>query len=80
MDPNTLLNKDNQTTAYYTLYSKIELDNITTIALELVNKVYSYAVITINIIINAFPTNIDLFIYNITLYYTFIKFKALIIN
>ena len=80
MDPDTLLNKDNQATAYYILYSEIKPDNITAIALELANRVYSHAVITINTIIDAFPTNIDLFIYNITLYYTSIKFMGIIIN
>ena len=80
MDPNTLLDKDNQATVYYTLYSKIELDNITTTALELTNKVYNYIVTTINTIINAFPTNIDLFVYNITLHYTSTKFMGIIIN
>ena len=62
------------------MYGKIKLNNITTIALELANRVYSYAVITINTIIDAFPTNINLFVYNITLYYTFIKFIGIIIN
>ena len=71
MDPSTLLNKDDQITVYYTLYNKIKLDNITAIALELANRAYSYAVTTINI---------DLFAYNITLYYTFIKFIGIIIN
>jgi hypothetical protein len=66
--------------ACYTLYSKIELDNATIIALKLVNRVYSYAVTTINIITDAFPTDIDLFVYNITLYYTSIKFIGIIIN
>ena len=80
IDPSTLLNKDNQTTAYYTLYGKIKLNNITTIALELANRVYTYAVITINTITDIFPINIDLFIYNTTLYYTFIKFIGIIIN
>ena len=46
-------------------YSKIELADVTVIALKLANKVYSHAVTIINIIINAFPTNIDLFVYNI---------------
>ena len=32
IDPSTLLDKDNQATVYYTLYSKIELDNTTTTA------------------------------------------------
>ena len=73
MDFGTLLNKDNQTIAYYTLYGEIKLDNITTIALELANRVCSYIVITIYTIIDAFPTNIDLFVHNIILYYTFIK-------
>ena len=80
IDPGTLLNKDNQITIYYILYSEIELDNVTTIALELVNRVYSYIVITINTTINTFPTNTDLFTYNITLYYTSIKFIGIIIN
>ena len=80
MDPSTLLNKDNQTTVYYTLYSKIELNNVTATALKLANRVYSYVVITINTITDAFPINIDLFAYNITLYYTSIKFMGIIIN
>ena len=80
MDPSTLLNKDNQTTVYYTLYGEIELNNITAIALELANRAYSHAVITINTITDAFPINIDLFAYNITLYYTSIKFIGIIIN
>jgi hypothetical protein len=80
MDPNTLLNKDNQAIVYYTLYSKIKLDKATAIALELANRVYSHVVITINTIIDTFPTNIDPFIYNITLYYTSIKFIGIIIN
>jgi len=62
------------------LYSKIKLDNITAIALELANRVYSYIVITINTIIDIFLTNIDPFIYNITLYYTSIKFIGIIID
>ena len=80
MDPNTLLNKDNQAIVYYTLYSKIELDNITAIALELANRAYSYAVTTINTIIDAFLTNTDPFTYNITLRYTSTKFMGVIIN
>jgi hypothetical protein len=80
MDPNTLLNKDNQAIVYYTSYGKIELDNATAIALELANRAYSHVVITINTIIDAFPTNIDPFAYNITLYYTSIKFIDVIIN
>ena len=44
---------------------------MTTIALELANRVYSYAVTTIN-------TNP--FAYNTTLYYTSIKFIGIIIN
>ena len=80
IDPSTLLNKDDQTIAYYTSYSEIELDNITTIALKLANRVCSYIVITINTTINIFPTNTDLFAYNMTLYYTFIKFMGIIIN
>ena len=80
IDPSTLLDEDNQTIAYYILYSEIELNNMTAIALELANRVYSYAVITINTIIDVFSTNIDLFIYNITLYYTSIKFIGIIID
>ena len=80
IDPNTLLDEDDQATAYYTLYGEIEPDNATAIALELANRVYSYAVITINTTINTFPINTDLFTYNITLYYTSIKFIGIIIN
>ena len=80
MDPNTLLNKDDQATAYYTLYGEIKLDNITTIALELANRVYSHTVTTINTIIDAFPININLFVYNTTLHYTSTKFIGIIIN
>jgi len=80
MDPNTLLNKDNQTTVYYTLYGEIELDNITAIALKLANRAYSYVVITINTIIDVFTTNIDLFAYNTTLRYTSIKFIGVMID
>jgi hypothetical protein len=80
MDPNTLLNEDNQTTVYYTSYGEIELDNATAIALELANRAYSHAVITINTIIDAFHTKTDPFTYNITLYYTSIKFIGVIID
>ena len=80
MDPSTLLNKDDQAIVYYTLYGKIKLDNITAIALELANRAYSHAVITINTIIDTFLTDIDLFTYNITLRYTSIKFIGVIIN
>src|SRR6266567_2521254 len=80
IDPSTLLDEDDQATVYYTLYSEIELDNVTTTALKLANRVCNYAVITINTIIDAFSTNIDLFMYNITLYYTSIKFISIIIN
>ena len=80
IDPSTLLDEDNQAIVYYTLYSKIKLDNITAIALELANRVYSHAVITIDTIIDAFYTETDPFIYNITLYYTSIKFIGIIIN
>ena len=80
MDPNTLLNEDDQAIAYYTLYSEIEPNNIIITASELANRVYSYIVITINIITDIFPTNIDLFVYNITLYYTSTKFIGIIIN
>ena len=80
MDPDTLLDKDDQAIAYYTLYSEIELDNATVTALELANRAYSHIVITIDTITDVFPTNTDLFIYNMTLYYTFIKFIGIIIN
>ena len=80
IDSNTLLNKDDQATVYYTLYGKIKLDNITAIALELANRAYSHVVITINTIIDAFTTNTDLFAYNTTLYYTLIKFIGIIID
>ena len=80
MDPNTLLDKDDQAIVYYTLYSEIELDNTTAIALELANRAYSHVVITINTTIDAFPTNIDPFAYNTTLYYTSIKFIGIIID
>jgi len=80
MDPNTLLNKDDLAIVYYTLYGKIKLDNITAIALELANRAYSHVVTTINTIIDAFTTNTDPFAYNITLYYTSIKFIGVIIN
>jgi len=78
MDPNTLLNKDNQAIVYYTLYSKIELDNATAIALELANRAYSHVVITINTITDAFLTNTDPFAYNTTLCYTSTKFIGVI--
>ena len=80
MDPNTLLDEDDQAIVYYTLYGEIELDNATAIALELANRVYSHVVTTINTTIDAFPTNIDPFAYNITLYYTSIKFIGIIID
>ena len=80
MDPNTLLDKDDQATVYYILYSEIEPDNITATALELANRVYSHVVITINIITDIFFTNTDPFIYNMILYYTSIKFMGIIIN
>ena len=74
------MDEDDQATVYYTLYGEIELDNATTIALELANRACNYVVITINITIDIFPTNIDLFIYNITLYYTSIKFIGVMID
>ena len=80
IDPNTLLDKDDQAIVYYTLYSEIELDNTTAIALELANRVYSHVVITIDTTIDVFPTNIDPFAYNTTLYYTSIKFIGIIID
>ena len=42
--------------------------------------VYRHTVITTNTMTDAFPTNTDLFAYNITLYYTSIKFIGIIIN
>jgi len=80
IDPNTLLNKDNQTTVYYTLYSEIELDNATATALELANRAYSHIVITINTITDAFTTDIDPFMYNITSRYTSTKFIGVMID
>jgi len=80
MDPNTLLNEDNQAIVYYTLYGEIELDNVTAIALELANRAYSHAVIIINTIIDAFLTNTDLFAYNTTLRYTSTKFMGIMID
>jgi hypothetical protein len=53
---------------------------MTAIALELANRVYSYAVTTINTIIDAFPTDTDLFVYNTTLYYTSTKFMGIMID
>ena len=49
-------------------------------ALKLANRVYSHVVITINTTIDIFLTDIDPFIYNTTLYYTFTKFMGVIIN
>ena len=80
IDFSILLNKDNQAIIYYTLCGKIKLNNITIIVLKLTNRAYNHIVITINTIINTFPINIDLFIYNITLHYTSIKFIGIIIN
>jgi len=80
IDPGTLLDKDNQTIVYYTLYGKIKPNNVTATASELANRAYSHAVITINTITDAFPTNIDLFTYNTTLHYTSIKFMGVIID
>ena len=80
MDPNTLLDEDDQAIVYYTLYGEIKLNNITTTALKLANRAYSYVVITINTIIDVFPTNTDLFTYNTTLNYTSIKFIGIIID
>ena len=80
IDPGTLLDKDDQTTVYYTSYGEIELNNTTAIISELANRVYSYTVTAINTITDVFFTNIDLFIYNITLYYTSIKFIGIIID
>jgi len=62
------------------LYSEIELDNATAIVLELANRVYSHAVITIDIMTDIFLTDIDPFAYNMTLRYTSIKFIGVIID
>ena len=80
IDPSTPLDEDDQTTVYYTSYGEIKPDNATAIALELANRAYSHVITTINTIIDAFPTNIDPFVYNTTLYYTSIKFIGIIIN
>ena len=80
MDPSTLLDEDDQAIIYYTLYGKIKLDNATATALELANRVYSHAVITIDTTTDAFLTDIDPFAYNLTLYYTSTKFMGIIIN
>ena len=80
MDPNTLLNKDDQATAYYTSYGEIKPDNATTTASELANRIYSHAVTTINTTTDAFPTNTDPFAYNTTSYYTSTKFMGIMIN
>jgi hypothetical protein len=80
MDPSTLLDEDNQTIVYYTLYGEIELNNATAIALELANRAYSHVVITIDTTIDIFPTNTDPFTYNMTSYYTSIKFIGIIID
>jgi hypothetical protein len=53
---------------------------MTATALELANRVYSYVVITIDTITDAFYTNTDLFTYNITSYYTSIKFMDVMID
>jgi hypothetical protein len=53
---------------------------VTAIALKLANRVYSHAVIIINTTTDAFPINIDPFVYNTTLHYTFTKFMGIIIN
>jgi hypothetical protein len=62
------------------LYSEIKLDNTTITVLELANRACSYVVITINITIDVFPTNTDPFAYNMTSYYTSIKFMGIMIN
>jgi hypothetical protein len=80
MDPGTLLDEDDQAIVYYTLYSEIELDNATAIALELANRAYSHVVTTINTMTDVFYTKTDLFTYNTTLRYTSIKFIGVIIN
>ena len=80
IDPDTLLDKDDQAIVYYTLYGEIKPDNITATASELANRAYSHTVITINTMTDVFPTNTDPFIYNTTLYYTSTKFMGIIIN
>src|SRR6266700_2100399 len=77
IDPGTLLDKDNQATVYYTLYSEIELDNTTTIALELANRAYNHVVTTINTMTDTFPTNTNPFAYNTTSHYTSTKFMGI---
>jgi hypothetical protein len=62
------------------LYGEIELDNATATALKLANRACSHAVITINTIIDVFPTDIDLFVYNTTSHYTSIKFMGIMID
>jgi len=80
MDPNTLLNEDNQTTVYYTSYGEIELDNATATASELANRAYSHAVTTINTTTDAFTTNTNPFAYNTTSHYTSTKFMGVMID
>ena len=80
MDPDTLLDEDDQATAYYTSYGEIEPDNVTTTASELANRAYSHAVTTIDTTTDAFPTNTDLFAYNTTSHYTSTKFMGIIID
>ena len=80
VNPSTLLNKDDQATVYYTLYSKIKLNNTTATALKLANRAYSHVITTINTTTNAFPTNTDLFTYNIILRYTSTKFIGIILD
>ena len=74
------MDEDDQVIVYYTLYSEIELSNITVTASELANKACSHAVITINTIIDVFPTNTDLFTYNTTSHYTSTKFMGIMID
>ena len=74
------MDENDQAIVYYTLYGKIKLDNATITALKLANKAYSHTVTAINTTIDAFLTNTDLFIYNITLHYISTKFIGIIIN
>jgi hypothetical protein len=80
IDPGTLLDEDDQATAYYTLYGEIELDNATATASELANRAYSHAVTTIDTTIDAFHTETDPFTYNTTSRYTSTKFMGVMID
>ena len=80
IDFSALLDKNNQTTVYYTLYSKIKLKNVTATALKLANKAYNHVITTINIITDTFSIDADPFTYNTTLHYTSVKFIGIMID